>query len=203
MNPYNDRMQIILGSQSPRRQEIMEFFSLPFTQVSSDFDEESVPFAGDPAKHAMVLSQKKAETISIRYPKDVILTADTVVYCNGKLYNKPADEHEAARFLKEFASDWQSVFTGVTVRRGMQVHTDFEETKLLFQKLTDDQIKKFHAHCYFLDKAGGFAIEKSGNLIVSRIEGCYYNVLGLPINTVQKLLAKLGIDLWDYLKTFS
>jgi septum formation protein len=62
-------MQIILGSQSPRRKEIMEFFALPFVQVSSDFDEESVPFGGDPAKHAMLLSQKKAEVISPRYPK--------------------------------------------------------------------------------------------------------------------------------------
>jgi septum formation protein len=196
-------MQIILGSQSPRRKEIMGFFALPFVQVSSDFAEESVPFSGNPAKHAMLLSQKKAETISPRYPKDVILTADTVVFCNGKIYNKPTDEHEATKFLQEFAGNWQSVFTGVTARRGSEVHSSFEETKLLFHKLTTDQIKKFHAHCYFLDKAGGFAIEKSGNLIVSRIEGCYYNVLGLPINTVQKLLMKLGIDLWDYLKDFA
>lgn len=196
-------MKIILGSQSPRRREIMDFFSLPFVQVSSDFDEESVSFEGDPAKHAMLLSQKKAETLALRYPKDVILTADTVVFCKGNLYNKPRDEHEAQEFLTTFAGNWQSINTGVTVRRGLDVHTGFEETRLLFNNLTPDQIKKFHAHCYFLDKAGGYAIEKSGNLIVSRIEGCYYNVLGLPINTVQKLLLKLDIDLWDFLKTLS
>jgi septum formation protein len=181
----------------------MDFFSLPFVQVSSDFDEESIFYEGDPAKHAMLLSQKKAETLAARFPKDVILTADTVVFCNGKLYNKPRDEHEAGEFLSAFAGNWQSINTGVTVRRGPEVYTNFEETKLLFNKLTPEQIKKFHTHCYFLDKAGGYAIEKSGNLIVSRIEGCYYNVLGLPINTVQKLLLKLGIDLWDFLKNLS
>ena len=80
-----------------------------------------------------------------------------------------------------FAGSWQEVNTGVTVRRGHEVHTSFEETKLLFHKLTDDQIKKFHSHIYSLDKAGGYAIEKSANLIVSRIEGCYYNVMGFPV----------------------
>ncbi|HEX4838951.1 MAG TPA: nucleoside triphosphate pyrophosphatase [Rhabdochlamydiaceae bacterium] len=194
-------MNIILGSQSPRRREILDFFSLPFIQVASDFDEDSIPFEGNPAKHAMLLSQKKAETLSIRFPKDVILTADSVVFCKGKLYNKPRDEHEAADFLTTFSGNWQSITTGVTVRRGPEVYTDFEETKLLFHTLTPDQINKFHTHCYFLDKAGGYAIEKSGNLIVSRMEGCYYNVMGLPINTVQKLLLKAGIDLWDFLKS--
>lgn len=195
-------MKIILGSQSPRRREIMSFFSLPFIQVASDFDEDSIPFEGNPAKHAMLLSRKKAETLSVRFPKDVILTADSVVFCKGKLYNKPRDEHEAADFLTTFSGNWQSITTGVTVRRGPEVYTDFEETKLLFHTLTPDQINKFHTHCYFLDKAGGYAIEKSGNLIVSRMEGCYYNVMGLPINTVQKLLLKAGIDLWDFLKSF-
>ncbi len=196
-------MRIILGSQSPRRREILDFFSLPFVQVSSGFDEESIPFAGDPAQHAMLLSQKKAEALVAKYPDDVILTADSVVYCKGALYNKPADEHEAASFLQAFSGNWQSVITGVTVRQHGEVHTAFEETKLLINPLTAEQIKKFHTHCYFLDKAGGYAIEKSGNLLVSRIEGCYYNVMGLPINTVQKLLLKLRIDLWNYLKSFS
>jgi septum formation protein len=196
-------MKIILGSQSPRRREIMDYFSLPFVQVASDFDEDSIAFEGNPAKHAMLLSQKKAETLSLRFPHEVILTADTVVSCKGELYNKPRDEHEAAEFLRTFSNTWQEVNTGVTVRRGSEVHTSFEETKLLFHKLTPEHIKKFHNHIYFLDKAGGYAIEKSANLIFSRIEGCYYNVLGLPINTVQKLLLKLSIDLWDFLKTLS
>ena len=96
-------MKIILGSQSPRRREIMDYFSLPFVQVASDFDEDSIVFDGNPAKHAMLLSQKKAETLSVRFPNEVILTADTVVSCKGKLYNKPRDEHEAVEFLRTFS----------------------------------------------------------------------------------------------------
>lgn len=195
-------MQIILGSQSPRRREILEYFSLPFVQVASEFDEDSIPFKGDPAAHATLLSQKKAETLAKRYPKDVILTADSVVFCKGKLYNKPADEHEAFQFLSKICGEWQQVITGVTARRGSEIHSGHEETKLLLNRLSPEQIRKFHSHCYFLDKAGGYAIEKSGNLIVSRIEGCYYNVLGLPIQVTRNLLLKLGIDLWDFLKSF-
>jgi septum formation protein len=196
-------MRIILGSQSPRRREILEFFAIPFLQISSGFDEDSVPFKGDPAQHAMLLSQKKSEALVSQFPTDLILTADSVVYCDGKLYNKPSDEHEAASFLQNFSGKWQSVMTGVTVRRGDEIYTASEETKLLLNTLTPQQIQKFHTHCYFLDKAGGYAIEKSGSLILSRIEGCYYNVMGLPVNTVQKLLLKLGVDLWQYLKSFA
>lgn len=195
-------MQIILGSQSPRRQEIMGYFSLPFIQVPSGFDEETIEYQGDPAKYAITLSQKKAEVLAARYSKEIILTADSVVFCEGKVYNKPADEEEAFRYLDHFGGRWHSVFTGVTARQGSKVFSGHEETRLLFHKLSRDQIRKFHQHCYFLDKAGGYAIEKSGNLIVSRIEGCYYNVLGLPINTTRNLLLNLGIDLWDFLKSF-
>lgn len=194
--------KIILGSQSPRRREILDYFALPFIQVGSDFDEEAIPFEGNPAQHATLLSQKKAEALAARYPETVILTADTVVYCNGKLYNKPADEKEAADYLSSFGGTWQSVYTGMTARRGPVCHSGHEETRILFHRLSPEQIQKFHRHCYFLDKAGGYAIEKSGNLIVSRMEGCYYNVLGFPINLARELLLNFKIDLWDFLKSF-
>ena len=124
-------MKIILGSQSPRRKEILDHFLVPFIQVPSDFDEESVPYEGNPAAHAQLLSQKKNETLASQYPEDVILTADSVVFCNGKLYNKPRDEEEAFSFLTDFCGSWQSVFTGVTVRRGPLVYTeDRKSTRL-------------------------------------------------------------------------
>ncbi|MGD0664906.1 MAG: nucleoside triphosphate pyrophosphatase [Rhabdochlamydiaceae bacterium] len=194
-------MQIILGSQSPRRREILGTFSIPFIVVPSSFDEESVSYDGDPAKHALLLSQKKNEVLRAQYPSEVILTADSVVYCNGKMYNKPGDEKESFSFLSDFSGNWQSVFTGVTVSRGPLVFSEVEETKLLFNTLNADQIKKYYTATYTLDKAGGYTIENNGKLIVSRIEGCYDNVLGLPINTTRKLLLKVGIDLWDFVKT--
>ncbi|MBS0627201.1 MAG: Maf family protein, partial [Verrucomicrobia bacterium] len=82
-------MQIILGSTSPRRGEILRFFSLPFTQISSDFDEKSVPFTGDPLQYVETLAKKKGESLTSKYPQDAIITADTIVYLEGKVYNKP------------------------------------------------------------------------------------------------------------------
>ncbi|MFS8562974.1 MAG: Maf family protein [Rhabdochlamydiaceae bacterium] len=135
-----------------------------------------------------------------KFPSETIITADTVVFFNGKIYNKPLDELEAFSFLKAFSGHVQQVITGVTVRRGKEVFSQHEETKLFFNKLSDEQIRKFHRSCCALDKAGGFAIEKAGTLIISKIEGCYYNVLGLPVNTLALLLRNVGIDLWDFLK---
>ena len=193
-------MKIILGSQSPRRKEILDFFSLPFSQIPANFDEDSLPFLGNPALHAITLSQKKAEVLAEKFPGEIILTADTVVFFNGKLYNKPKCKKEAFEFLKAFSGNWQQVITGVTLRCNEEIFSHHEETKLLFNSLSDEQIHKFHNHCYALDKAGGFAIEKAGSLIISKIEGSYDTVLGLPINAVHNLLLNFGINLWDYLK---
>lgn len=195
-------MQIILGSQSPRRQEILSFFSLPFLQVPSGFAEEAVEFQGDPKSHCLLLSQKKAEVLSHQYPQEVILTADTVVFFKDRLFEKPTSREEASSFLRQLGGVWHQVCTGVSVAKGGQLFSGVEGTRLLFHKLTEAQIEKFLSHCYFWDKAGGYAIEKSGNLIVDKMEGCYYNVLGLPVHLTQKLLLNVGIDLWDFLKEF-
>ncbi|MGR3912863.1 MAG: nucleoside triphosphate pyrophosphatase [Candidatus Rhabdochlamydia sp.] len=196
-------MRIILGSESKSRREILSDFSLPFEQVPSHFDEESVKYEGDPKNHALTLALKKSETLGALYPHDVILTADSVVTCQGNIYNKPVSQEEAFNFLMTFSGNWQSVFTAVAVRKGEDVYSHVEETKLLFNPLTPYQIQQFHSYCQFMTKAGGYGIEKCGNLIISRLEGSYDNVLGLPVNSVQKLLLQVGIDLWDYLKPLS
>lgn len=193
-------MKIILGSQSPRRREILETFSIPFIVIPSSFDEESVRYEGDPGKHAQLLSQKKNEVLRQTYHDDVIVTADSVVFCQGRLFNKPQDENESHEFLSALSGNWHSVFTGVTVARGPLVFSDVEETKVLFNPLTPEQIQRFCLTTTTLDKAGGYTIEKNGKLIVSRMEGCYDNVVGLPVNTTRKLLLKVGIDLWDFVK---
>ena len=193
-------MKVILGSQSPRRVEILSFFSLPFEQKSSSFDEDSIPFNGNPHDYVCILSKEKAQVLAKNYPEAVIITADTTVFFNGKIFNKPADENEGVKFFTELSGNWHSVFTGVTVSKGNQSFTDAEETRVLLNPLTKQQINKFHTACHCADKAGGYSIMNTGSIIVKKIEGCYYNVTGLPVNTLQKLLLNVGIDLWDYIK---
>ncbi|SRR5581483_595925 len=195
-------MRLILGSQSPRRKEILNFFSIPFIQIPSSFDEEIVVFKGDPVQYALELSAKKAETLAKKYPHDLIVSADTVVFFEGNIYNKPKDENEAFSMLKKFSGKWQQVYTAHTVQKNTETYSGFEETKILFNPLTDEQIRLYHNHCPALDKAGAYAIQHSGSILVSKIDGCYYNAMGLSVNTLRELLIKFGINLWMYLKPF-
>lgn len=192
--------QLILGSQSPRRMEILSFFSLPFTIATSNFDEEKIPFLGDPVNYVCEIAQNKAEALAPQFPHALILTADTTVYKDGKIYGKPANPEEAFQALSELAGQWHSVFTGVTLQSENQIWSTSEETRVLFNPLTSEEIRHYHKKLHWSDKAGGYAIQMAGGLAVKKIDGCYYNVMGLPINSVRELLLKVKIDLWDYLK---
>jgi septum formation protein len=193
---------LILGSQSERRKEILSYFSLPFVQIPSHFDEAKIEFLGDPKQYAMTLSSKKADTLAEQFQDRLILTADTVVFFKEKIYNKPTSKEHAHAMVKSLAGHWHTVVTAVTVRQSNVIVTDCEETRILLQPLTDAQINVYHSCCHFLDKAGGYAIQKGGSMIVSQIEGCYYNVMGLPVGLIRTLLLGFGIDLWDYLNPF-
>lgn len=192
--------RLILGSQSPRRKEILKFFNLSFEQVTPDFKEESIHFRRDPIKYVLSLAEGKAQSLKLHYPKDIILTADTIVYRMGKVYNKPKDEQEAYHMLSELVGKWHSVFTGVAILKGEILHSGWEETRVLFNSLTESEIRHYHQKIHWADKAGGYAIQMAGGLIVKKIDGCYYNVMGLPINTVHTLLKRIGIELWDYVQ---
>lgn len=193
-------LKLILGSQSPRRKEILSYFALPFEQAKPQFDEESVPFNGDPRDYVCAISGGKSAELLQKFPDAIIITADTTVYREGKIYGKPVNAEEAFQYLSELVGQWHSVFTGVTVRRGNTVYHDAEETRVLFNPLTPEEIRHYHTKLHWSDKAGGYAIQMAGGLIVRKIDGCYYNVMGLPINTLRTLLQKFGIELWEYLK---
>lgn len=192
-------MKIILGSQSPRRKEILSYFSLPFKQVSPQFDEEAHPFEGDPEEYSSKLSRGKAQSLSNQYPDAIIITADTIVYRKGKIYGKPANENEAFTSLKQLVGKWHTVYTAVTLQRNKEAFTRVESTRVLFNSLTDNQIRHYISHTDCADKAGGYAIQMAGGIIVKKIDGCYYNVMGLPINSLEILLKQFEIELWDYL----
>lgn len=193
-------MQLILGSQSPRRREILSFFNIPFRQVSPNFDEEAIPFHNNPQEYVQILAKGKADSLAHQFPQAVVLTADTIVYREGKIYGKPRDQHEAFEFLKELSGKWHSVFTGLTVSFKGQDFQTLEETRVLFNSLTEEQMQQYHHALIFSDKAGGYMIQGAGSLIVKRIEGCYYNVVGLPINALCSVLGQVGIDLWQHFK---
>lgn len=193
-------MNLILGSASPRRVEILNFFNLPFVQKSPHFDEESVAFHGDPVSYACLIARGKAASLVEEHPDSLILTADTVVFREGQVYGKPTNTEEAYQMLRALAGHWHSVHTALTLRKGHEEYTASEETRVLFHPASDEHLQKYLKHISHCDKAGAYAIQGAGGLIVQRIEGCYYNVMGLPLNTLHKLLLRLHLDLWDFLK---
>jgi septum formation protein len=193
-------MQIILGSSSERRKYILDFFSLPYKQIDSNFDESSVSKDLSPDNYTSEIAKQKALAIAKIYPKETILTADTVVYFNNRYLLKPKDENEAYNMLKDLSGNFHEVYTGVCVKTENEIFIKSERTKIVFNKLSDHEIKLYHKNFYFSDKAGGYAIQKGGSILVKNMEGCFYNAMGLPLNTVRELLKRAGINLWDYLK---
>jgi septum formation protein len=195
-------MHIILGSQSPRRKEILEFFKLPFTVVSSHFDESLIPFEGSPTIYTQTLAKEKALSIrhslssSIHQP---IVTADTTVYFNKQNFSKPSNDEEAFLFLKQLSGNTHEVYTSMALLHEQALYVDTALTYVTFHSLSDSQIERYIETASPFDKAGGYAIQGLGSLLVSRIEGCYYNVMGLPVEIFRILLKKVDIDLWDYI----
>lgn len=192
-------MHIVLGSQSPRRKEILDFFKLPFSVCSSDFDESSVVFDGSPEAYVKTQAKEKAFSLKELHKNDLIITADTTVHFNKKLFQKPLDEKEAFAFLKELSGNTHEVYTGVAVLYQGELLTEVAMTKVTFHRIDTTQIQNYIKAINPLDKAGAYAIQGLGSLIVSKIEGCYYNVMGLPIHSLCVLLKKVGIDLWAYI----
>ena len=194
-------MRLILGSGSPQRREILGYYGIPFEQVSSGFDEEAVPFRGDPVEYTTTLAAGKARALASRFPEAVILTADTVVFKAGKIFNKPTSEQENFEMLKELMGSWHVVVTGIVAQCGEKKTVAHGETRVLFRTLSEERLKFYHNAFKGTDKSGGYSIQKGGNIIVERMEGCFYNVVGLPITALQKVLGEMGIDLWQHLRS--
>lgn len=192
-------MRIILGSQSPRRKEILSFFDIPFEQIASQYDEDDHIFTGDPVDYVKTLSHGKALDLHGQYSEAAVLTADTIVYKNGKIYGKPRDRVEAMANLAELQGSWHSVYTGLSLFYEGNQYDVVEETRVLFNPLTHQEINLYLDQLQWADKAGGYAIQMGGGLIVKKIDGCYYNVMGMPLNALRSIFNNIGIDLWEHM----
>lgn len=190
-------MRVILGSQSPRRREILQFFSIPLVITSSDFDESKVSFTGDVNRYVQEIAEKKGEALLKAFPTDVVITADTVVVFEKEILLKPSTDEEARKTLKKLSGKSHLVVSGVSVRKGEKVYSGADTTLVIFNELSDQQIETYIKGEHCQDKAGSYGIQERGSLLVKRIEGCFYNVVGLPVNTLNALLKQVGIDLWD------
>lgn len=189
----------LLGTASPRRVEILSYFKFPFKQVSSNFNEDKIPFKKNPKSYVLKLAQQKARELRKNFPDNMILTADTIVYKEGIVYGKPKNLEEAISYLTVLSNSWHSVYTGLALMDKDQIYYGVSRTRVQFNPLSKDEMLKYLNSIQWNDKAGAYAIQESGSILVKKIVGCYYNVMGLPINVLRSLLLKVNIDLWDHL----
>ena len=190
---------LLLGSGSPRRREILGFFRIPFQVVSSDFPEETIPWGGDPADYVLQLACAKANHLATAWPHHTLLCADTAVFVDGEVLNKPSSPAEAHAMLRRLSGREHQVWTGVCLRQGPKEHKAAQKTRVWVRDLSDREISLYQSGLHTLDKAGGYAVQGAGGIIIERIDGCFYNVMGLPLRATETLLTQAGIDLWQYL----
>ena len=188
-------MDIILASQSPRRRELLERMGVrDFRVVTPDIDEHmdrELP----PEELVRRISLEKALAVQEQEGNtSIIIAADTVVALDGAVLGKPADELEAFKMLSTLSGCRHQVYTGMTVLRGEEKYTVSEETTVTFRELSAEEIDRYIATGEPMDKAGAYGIQGYGALLVSGIQGDYYNVMGLPVCRLGMLLRQLGVD---------
>ncbi len=185
-------IKIILASKSPRRQELIKGLALPFEVFTYEVD-ESFDALDTPDQIAEKLAIKKAA----HYPNEILtneilLTADTIVWINGKVLNKPANEAESFEMLSTICGQTHEVYTGVCLKTATAQFSFSERTKVTCKNLTENDIWYYINKHQPFDKAGSYGIQDwFGYTAVEKIEGCFYNVMGLPVSRVNEVIQKI------------
>jgi septum formation protein len=186
--------KIVLASSSPRRRELLALTGLTFRVDAGDYEEKMTPHL-HPRALARRLSRGKAAAVSRKYADALIIAADTFVVCTGRLLGKPHDAKEALRMLSILNGRKHSVITGFAILDAAtgKMTSRSVETKVYFRKLSPSEILAYVRSGEPLDKAGGYAIQGLGSLLIRRIEGDYFNVIGLPLSAVSEALKDFGV----------
>lgn len=179
--------QFILASASPRRAELLAAAGFTFTVAHADLDE--TPLAAEPAgSYVRRLAEAKARAVAERYPDAVVLGADTTVVVDGDILGKPADAADAVAMLRRLQGRAHEVMTGVAVVVGGQVRVELATTRVWFAFMADREIAAYVASGEPMDKAGAYGIQGRAACYVTRIDGSYSNVVGLPVAVVHRLV---------------
>lgn len=175
--------KIILASASPRRKELLTVAGVEFDIVVKDVD-ETVPDGTLPIEAAKMTAKKKALAVAKDFEDCTVIGADTIVVTNGKILGKPADKDDACRMLRMLSGIEHEVITGVCIASGEKIDNFAVTSKVKFYELTDEEIKNYVATGEPMDKAGSYGIQGRGCTLVEKIEGDYFNIVGLPVAEV-------------------
>ncbi len=179
--------KLILASGSPRRSEILGFVGWDFAKQVADIDETEL--VGElPSDFVRRLAEEKASVVAEHFQNTLVLGADTIVVIDDKIIGKPKDLDDARNMIRSLSGRWHEVLTGVALVKGEQVKIGIQTTRVKFNDLSAQEIEYLVMNGDPLDKAGAYAVQAQAALFIERIEGDYWNVVGLPINLVYKLM---------------
>lgn len=186
-------MKIILASASPRRRELLSKIVAEFDVVPSG-KEERADGGLPPEKLVQQLARQKAEDVFAGHGDDTVIGADTVVYFDGKVLGKPADEEDAKRTLRALSGKTHSVYTGWCVLHGKEREQGYSRSDVTFCRLSEEFIEEYVRSGSPMDKAGSYGIQDDGRL-VEKYEGSYTNIIGLPVEELRAVLRKIGVGI--------
>jgi septum formation protein len=186
--------QLVLASASPRRRELLASLGWPFKVVVSDVDEAPL---GDEKPEAMArrLATLKAQSVASQFPHSYVIGSDTVVAIDGRVLGKPVDQEESLKMLCLLNGRTHRVYSGVALCYDQKTLSDVECTEVTFRSMKEEDLQNYAKSGEGLDKAGSYAIQGRGALLVRSICGCYYNVVGLPLFRLSCLLEEAGFPL--------
>jgi septum formation protein len=185
--------KLILASKSPRRAEILKAVDWPFEAIAANIDETRAA-SEDAVSYVKRLAVTKAETVARKIAEGLVLGADTVVLVEGEILGQPRDDKDARRMLNLLSGRWHEVVTGVSLVYASQTRralVDHEITRVLFCRMSDDEIDWYVATGEPRDKAGAYAIQGKGGLFIEEIQGDYFNIVGLPVRLVYEMSRRL------------
>ena len=190
--------KLVLASKSPRRQELLKNIGITEFDIRVPEADESYPPSLTPQQVVEHISRVKAEAAAaLCAPDEIVITADTMVFLDDQRLGKPADEADALRMLTSLQGRHHTVCTGVTVRRGSESITECETTEVYFRTATEVELRGYIATGEPMDKAGAYGIQGLGSLLVEGIRGDYFNVMGLPVLRLSRMLRRFGITFFD------
>jgi len=196
ISKFNDKIKIILASQSPRRNDLLKMIGLDFEVKPSNIVEENHDNLL-PLDYAMYNAKEKAKVVSDKYPEALIISADTIVIYDNQILEKPEDENHAFEILNKLNGNEHQVITafGIVIKNKNISSFDYETTQVKFRKLSSEKIKEYIETGEPFDKAGGYGAQGLGSLIIDRVEGCFYNVVGFPLGKFYSMFENVMRDL--------
>jgi septum formation protein len=206
--------KLILASASPRRRELLRMLGLDFEILVSTAEEKNRELPGEqgllgklnspekpcsPGEEAMAFAAGKAGEIADLHPDALVIAADTIVVTGEQILGKPRDEEDAREMLSSLSGQWHEVYTGIALVRAAEKKSllDYERTRVKFHSLSGEEIDRYIRSGEPMDKAGAYGIQGLGAVLVERIEGCFFNVVGLPLAKLTLMLKEFGLEVLE------